>query len=222
MKKLKEISEQIREGIAQFVETVDDGTESVLDKTLTDMKKRIAEAKDLVATAIAEAQRHKRSYQEAVDAAEAWTKKADAALENRDIAGAREARQRKEQQIQRANDYERQVLAQQAVVTSLKTTLIDFYQQFQNTVQRTETLHYHQKQAEARLKLHKLLAEIEPYLSNALEETERKLKKTEAEAELWEKRNPPPETQSETNTDSINLDQELAKLKEDILGKKND
>ncbi len=221
MNKLKEISEQIRESISQYVEAVD-GTESVLDKTLTDMKKRIAEAKDLVATAIAEEQRLKQIHQTAVDAAEAWTKKADAALENRDITGAREARQCKEQQIQRANDYERQVLAQQAVVTSLKTTLIDFYQQFQNTVQRTEKLHHHQKQAETRLKLHKLLAEIEPYLSNVLEQTERKLKKTEAEAELWEKRNRPPETQSETNTDSINLDQELAKLKEDILGKKND
>ena len=221
MKKLKEISEQIRESIAEFVETAD-GAESVLDKTVADMKKRLAEAKDLVATAIAEEERLKQIHQAAVDAAEAWTKKADAALENQDITGAREARQHKEQQMQRANDYERQILAQQAVVTSLKTTLIDFYQQFQNTVQRSETLHHHQKQAETRLKLHKLLAKIEPYLSNALEQTERKLKKTEAEAELWEKQTRRPETQSETSTDSINLDQELAKLKEDILGKKND
>ena len=101
-------------------------------------------------------------------AAEAWAKKADVALENRDLTGAREARQHKEQQMQRANDYERQILAQQAVVTSLKTTLTNFYQQFQNIVQRTETLHHHQKQAETRTKLHKLLAEIEPYLSNVL------------------------------------------------------
>ena len=221
MKTLKEISEQIRTGIAQFVEEVDGG-ESALDKIVIDLKKRIAAAKDLVAGAIAEEERLKQNHQTAVDAAEAWSKKADAALENRDITGAREARQHKEQQMQRANDYERQILAQQAVVTSLKTTLIDFYQQFQNIVQRTETLRHHQKQAETRTKLHKLLAEIAPYLSSVLKQTEQKLKKTEVEAELWEKRNRRPETQPETNTNSIHLDQALAKLKADILGKKND
>ena len=221
MKKLKEISEQIRESITQFVETVD-GAESVLDQTVTDMKKRIAEAKDLVATAIAEEEKLKQIHQEAVDAADAWSKKADTALENRDITGAREARQRKEQETQRANDYERQIYTQQNVVTSLKTTLTNFYQKFQNTVQRAETLQHHQKQAETRLELHKLLTEIEPYLSNAFEQTQQKLKKTEAAAELWEKRNRCTETLSESSGNTSDLDQELAKLKEDILGDKND
>ena len=221
MKKLKEISEQIRESITQFVETVD-GSESILERTVADMKKRIVEAKDLVAAAMAEEQRLKQCYQESVDAAETWAKKADAALQNQDITRAREARQRKEQQTQLANDYEHQIHTQQAVVTSLKTTLTEFYQKFQNTVQRAESLQHHQKQAETRLELHKLLAEIEPYLSNAFEQTERKLKKTKAETELWEKRNCRTETQSDTSGNTNDLDQELAKLKEDILGDKND
>ena len=189
MKKLMEISEQIRESIIQFIEEAED-TESVLDKTVVDMKKRIAQAKELVAAAIAEEQRLKQAYQEAVDAAEAWAKKADTALQSRDIEGAREARQNKQQQTQRANDYEHQMHAQQAVVSSLRTALNEFYQQFQNTVKRAETLHHHQKQAETRLELHKLLAEIEPYVSNTLEQAEQKLKKTEAEAKLWEKTEP--------------------------------
>ena len=96
----------------------------------------------------------------------------------------------------------------------------DFYQQFQNTVQRTETLHHHQKQAETRLKLHKLIAEIEPYLSNTFKQTKEKIKKTEAAAELWEKQNRRTETQQQTKGDAFNLDEELAKLKEDILGSK--
>ena len=219
MKKLMEISEQIRESIIQFVEGAD-GTESVLDKTVVDMKKRIAEAKELVAAAIAEEQRLKQIYQEAVDAAEVWAKKADTALQNRDIVATREARQNNQQQMQRANDYEHQIHAQQAVVSSLKTALNEFYQRFQNTVKRVETLHHHQKQAETRLELHKLLAEIEPYVSNALEQVEQQLKKTKAEAELWEKRNHRTETQPKTNEDAFNLDQELAKLKKDILGSK--
>ena len=219
MKKLKEISEQIRESIAQFVEATD-GAEPVLDKTVIDIKKRIAEAKELVAAAIAEEQRLERIYQEAVDTAEVWAKKADDALENEDIAAVREARQRKQEEMQRVNDYEHQILTQQAVVTSLKTVLNEFYQRFQNIVKRAETLHHSQKQAETRVELHKLLAEIEPSVSNAVEQAERRLKKTEAAAEFWEKQNRQTETQPKTNGDVSNLDQELAKLKKDILGSK--
>ena len=222
MKKFKEISEQIRESITQFVAEAN-GAESDLDKTVVDMKKRIAVAKELVAGAIAEKQRLKRTHQEAVDAAEIWAKKADAALQDGDIAAVREARQHKQQQSQRADDYERQIQTQHAVITSLKTALNDFYQQFQNTVQRAETLHHHQKQVETRLELHKLLGEIEPYLSNTFKQAEEKVKKTAAAAELWEKRNPRTEIASETHGAASNLDEALAKLKEDILGsKKND
>ncbi len=222
MRKLKEISEQIRDSITQFVAEAD-GDASMLDKTVVEMKKRIAVTKELVAEAIAEKQRLKQAHQEAVDAAEVWVKKADAALQEGDIAAAQEARKRKQQQMQRANDYKHQIQTQHAVITSLKTTLNDFYQRFQNTVQRVETLQHSQKQAETRLELHKLLADIEPYLSNTFKQAEQKIKKTEAAAVLWEKRNHRTETESETNREACNLDEALAKLKEDILGnKKND
>ena len=219
MKKFTEIPEQIRERITEFIEQAD-GTESVLDKTVVDMKKRIAEAKELVAAAIAEEETLKRTHQEAVDAGETWAKKADTALQNRDIAAVRAARQNKQQALQRAKAYEHQIYAQQAVVASLKTALNEFYQRFQKTIKRVETLHHDQKQAETRLELHKLIVEIEPSVSKALEQAEQKLKKTEAEAELWEKRKHRTETQSVTNGDGFNLDQELAKLKEDILSSK--
>ena len=219
MRKLKEITEQIRESIIQFVEETD-SAESALDQTIINMKKRISAAKELVAAAIAEEQRLKQAHQEAIEAAEVWTQKAEEALQNRDIAAVREARQNKQQQIQRTDDYERQILTQQAVISSLRTALNEFYQQFQNTVKQAETLHHNQKQAETRVELHKLLAEINPYVSNALEQAEQKLKKTEAEAELWEKRNHQTESQPKTSGDALNLDQELAKLKKDILGNK--
>ena len=92
MKKLKEISEQIRESIIQFVAESDGGA-SVLEKTVVEMKKRIAVAKELVAEAIAEKERLKHACQEAVDTAEVWAKKADAALQNGDMEATREARQ---------------------------------------------------------------------------------------------------------------------------------
>ncbi len=222
MKKLKGISEQIRDSITQFIEEVN-GAESDLDKTVVDMKKRIAVAKELVAEAIAEKNRLEQSHQEAINAVEVWAKKAEAAAKDGDIAGARAARQRKQQQAQRADAYKRQIQAQHAVITPLKTVLNDFYQQFQNTVQRTETLHHHQKQAETRLELHKLLGDIQPYLSNTFKQAEEKIKKIEGAAEVWEKRNPRTETESERHGEAFNLDEALAKLKADILdSKKND
>jgi phage shock protein A len=69
MKRLKEISEQIKESINQFIEEAENN-ESLLESTFVDMKKRLAKAKELVATAIAELQRLKQAYQESVDAVE--------------------------------------------------------------------------------------------------------------------------------------------------------
>ncbi len=220
MKRFKEISEQIRDSIDQFVAEADAGG-SVLDKTVVEMKRRIAVAKELVAGAIAEKQKLKRAYQETVNAAEVWAKKADAALKDGDLAAAREARQHKRQMSQRANDYEQQIQTQHEVITALKTALDDFYQQFQETVQQAETLQHTQKQVETRLELHKLLAEIEPHLSKVFEKADQKIKKIEAEAEAWEKLNcGTASDQQKTPGDVLKLDQKLAKLKADILGKK--
>ena len=59
MKGLKEISEQIRDGIIQFIEAVD-GSRSVVDRAILDMKARLLRQKTSVATGIAEEQRLKR------------------------------------------------------------------------------------------------------------------------------------------------------------------
>ena len=217
MKGLKEISEQIRESITQFLEAAE-GTESLVDKTILDMKKRLAEAKDLVATAIAEAQRLKRAYQDAIDTAEIWGKKADNALQKGDHVRASEAQQHKQQHLLLADDYKRQIDNQEAVVVRLKTALHEFYHQFQDAVKRAETLCQRQKQAETRAKLYKLLLdEINDDVSKVFEQAEQKLEATEAEAESWEgKRHRTTET--ETTGDEFNLDQALAELKDDVLG----
>ncbi len=218
MKGIKEISEQIRDGITRFIEAVDD-TESVLDKTIVDMKARLAEAKDLVATAIAEEQRLKRAYQEATDSAEIWGKKADTASQAEDLERVSEARQRQQQHLSRADDYKRQMNAQAAVVERLKTALHDFYQRFRDAAKRAETLCYRQKQTETRAQLYKLLSdEIDNDVSKALEAAEQKLKETEVEAEVWERKRRRTTTETETTADKTDLDQALADLKNDILG----
>ena len=223
MKGLKEISEQIRDGITRFIEAVDD-TEPVLDKTIVNMKARLAEAKDLVATAIAEEQRLKRAYQEAMDSAEIWGKKADAASQVEDLERATDARQRQQQHLSRADDYKRQIGSQSAVVERLKTALHDFYHRFRDAAKRAEALCHRQTQTETRAELYKLLSdEIEGDVSKVFEQVEQKLKATEVEADTWEQKNRNTTPQTETTPDKTDLDQALADLKNDILGsRRND
>lgn len=217
MKTLKGISEQIQENINQFLEAVD-GAESLLEKAVVDMKARLNEGKNLVATAIAEERRLKRAYQEAVDAANMWSEKADTALQNRDIARANEAQQRKRYHLNIAGGYKRQIAAQTTVVTSLKTALHEFYQQFQNAAGHAETLSHRQKQAETRAELYKLIAAAERAISTALAQSEQKLKTTEEKAEIWENRNRRDAADVKKDAGSSNLDQSLAELKRDVLG----
>ena len=217
MKTLREISEQIQKNINQFLEAVD-GAESLLGKAVVDMKARLNEAKDLVAAAIAEEQRLKRAYQEAVDTAKMWGEKADTALQNRDIALASEAQQRKRYHLNLADGYKRQIAAQTTVVTSLKTALHEFYQQFQSATGHAETLSHRQKQAETRAGLYKLISTAESAISTALGQAEQKLKTTEKKAEIWENRNRRDAADVKKDKDSSNLDQTLAELKNDVLG----
>lgn len=217
MKRLKEISEQIRKNINQFLEAVD-GAESLLDKAIVDMKKRLDEAKDLVAVVIAEEERLKRAYQEAVDTANMWGEKANAALQNQDTARASEAQRRRQHHLNLADGYKRQIAAQTAVVTTLKTALHEFYEQFQSAARHAETLSHRQKQAGTRSELYKLIATAEKAISTALERSEQKLKTAEEKAEIWENRNRRDATDLKKNTDDSNLDQVLAELKSDVLG----
>ncbi len=218
MKGIKEISEQIRESITQFLEAVE-GTESFLNAAILDMKKRLAEAKDLVATEIAEEERLKRTYQEAIDAARMWGNKADTAEQEGNRVRASEARQRTQQYMSRADDYKHQIDAQEAVIAHLKRALHEFYQQFRDAAGRAEELHQRQKRAETRTELYHLLSdEIANGVSEALERAEQKLKATEAKVEVLEGKSRQANTEAEMTGENLNLDEALAELKDDVLG----
>ncbi|MDD9974748.1 MAG: hypothetical protein OXU27_12120, partial [Candidatus Poribacteria bacterium] len=134
-----------------------------------------------------------------------------------DMARVKEARQRKQQQLDIADGYKCQIVAQEAVVVSLKTALHEFYQQFQNAAVRAETLSHRQKQAETRAELHKLIAAAENTISTAFEQAEQKLKTAEEKAEIWRNRERSDATEVEKNVNDSDLDQALAELKNDVL-----
>lgn len=217
MKKLKQIPEQIKENIDQFIAAAENNKSPLeeIEKTIVDMKKRIAEAKELVATAIAEEQRLRQAYHEAAETAQVWHEKVDATLQEGQTKSVKDA----QQHLQRAHDLERQIHVQEAVVADLKTALYEFYQQFRDASKRVETLSQRQKQAETRAEFYKLLAEFDlPDDNSTFQQAEQKLKETEAEAKMWEERNRRAASQTETPEKDSDLDQALAALKSDILG----
>ncbi len=218
MKRIKQISEQIRENIDRFfVEAADN--RFAIDKVITDMRQRISEAKNLVAEAVAEERRLAKAYHEAVVIAKRWGQNAEEALRNTDTELANVARQRQHRQENAANRYKDQLVAQQEIVIRSKTALKDFYERCQRVKNRAELLHQRQKQAETRVELYKALAEFNQYDEDAvLERAEQKLAATEATAAIWEERNRRTEPQTETTDTDFNLDEALAELKSDVLG----
>lgn len=208
--------EQLKKNINQFLAEAE-SAEFVLNKTVLDMKKRLSEAKALVATAMAEEQRLLKAYRKTVDTAKEWGQKADIALRNADTATARDALQHQHRQKQLANRYKNRLAEQKERVASLKTALREFYQQFQNAAKLAETLGHRQKQAEARAKLYQLLNAADTDVSKAFEQAEQKLKEAEAKAEIWEEQHRRAATHVENTEDGFNLDEALAELKRDIL-----
>ena len=97
----------------------------------------------------------------------------------------------------------------------------NFYHQFQDAVKRAEILSQRQKQAYTRATLYQVLFdEIRNDVSKVFKQAEQKLKATEAEAEMWEGKRPPTTAaEPETTGDTFNLDQALAELKDDVLGR---
>ena len=222
MKRLKQISDKIKENINQFIEDAE-MSESVLEKTITDMKQQIQKAKKLVATAIADEQKLKRAYREAIDAANRCENRVDILIQNNDDQEANELRQQSKKYLQLAHDLEHRILAQETAVVQLKTDLLEVYHRFNNTSNEVGALLQDQEQARTREEFYKVLAEVEDMglgidIDHVVQKTEEIAKKAETEAKMLEQRNQRNMLPTETTQEDFNVDVALAVLKKDILG----
>ena len=222
MKKLKQISEQIKENITQFIEDAEK-SESVFQKSISDMKQQIQKAKKLVATAIADEQKLKRAYREAIDAANRCENRVNILLQNNDDQEANELQQQSKKYLQLAHDLEQRILAQETVVAQLKTDLLEVYHRCNNTSNQVETLIQDQKHAKTRAEFYKVLAELEGIeldidINQVVQKAEEIAKKAETEAKMWEQRNQRNILPTETTQEDFNVDEALAALKKDVLG----
>ena len=219
MKTLKQLSEQLKDRINQFIETTDNN-ENSFERTTAEMKNRFQEAKKLVAIAIAKEQMLKSEYQQAIVALDISKKKAEIVSQSQHSENNIDAQQQVTQHQNRVNELEQQMHAQEAIVTDLTVLLKEFYQQFRSISIDLDNLYQRQQQSKTRADFNKLFAEFDlSDANNAIHQAKEELKKTEAEAKKWEKHNQRKRNQSENKKDEdFNVDEALAALKRDILG----
>ncbi len=219
MKTLKQITEQVKESINQFIEETENG-EILVEKSTEEMKKRIQEAKGLIATAIVEEQRLKREYQQVIEALNSLREKTETASQSLDAENEKEAQHLINQHQNRANELEGQIHEQEQVINELTGALKDFYQQFHEISIKLKELSQRHQQAKTRSEFNKILAEFElSDANNVIQHAEEALRKAEAEAKQWEKRRQRNSEQSDMKKEeAFNVDDALEALKRDILG----
>ncbi len=221
MKKLKHLSEMIKKNIDILIESETE-KESTLEMTIHDMKNRINIAKGIIADAIAKIAILKLAYNDAINAQENWQKIVDSAITDNDGKKVDEARQKLHQHQERVNELQKQIRLQETVVSELKAILMSYHLQFKAASERAESLTQQQKQAELQAEFYQLFAESDNSDdSHAFEQAEIRLKKTEAEVELWKERNHITTEKTEKDRKDFNVDEALAALKNEILGSNN-
>lgn len=218
MKKLRQLSEQIMDNINRFIEDGENNNSSI-DKTVEVMKQQIQAAKAIIATAIADEQKLKRAYREAIDATKRCEHRINTLVRNDNDQHANEIRQQNKRYHQLALDLEQRIHAQEAFIADLKTDLSEIYEQFRSTSIRAESLFHQQKQAKTSAEFHKLLAEFELMDANTtLAAAEQQLKQSETEANLWKEKRQQQDNPIDTTDNNFNIDEALANLKREILG----
>ncbi len=239
MKRLRKVAERLQENIDKFL-AAQDGSLSVLDETLVNMKKRLSVAKDLAASAMAKEEELKRNYQNALVAEREWREKTDIAFRQGKLEAAHRALRQKRICQNRATRLQQRIAAHTETVEQLKMALREFYHEFQSMVDRAESLDYRQKQADTRTRFYDVLSGFsKENASTVLEKMEQIVENLEARAETAEymneisrsadcrckaeKQNPEQDTalhktEKPKTQDTKNLDDALAELKKDILG----
>lgn len=218
MKKLRQLSEQIRENINNFIADAESNNSSI-DKTVDIMKKQIQNAKEIVATAIADEQKLRRAYREAIEAEKRCENRISALKNKNNDQLVDEIQQQSRKYHQLGLDLEQRIYAQESFILDLKADLSEIYEQFRNTSKSAESLSHQNRQAKARAELQRVLDEFELLDPNTtLTEAEQQLKQYETEAGTWsDKAQQKGESRYSTEND-FNIDEALADLKRDILG----
>jgi phage shock protein A len=214
------ISRIIRSNISDLLDRAED-PEKVLQQIMVDMQQDLREAKLHVAAAIRDQKKLETRYQENLDLADRWEKRAISAVEEGDDALAKEALRRKKNFEQLAKGYKEQLEEQTRSVKLLKTSLAALEAKIEEARRRKDLLIARQKRAQAQKAISESMNGMSKSSALAvLERMEGRVKAAEIHAEAIAELEAESLEARFARLDNEDVDDELAKLKAKLSEKK--
>lgn len=176
------ISQLTRANINDMLDRAED-PEKMLNQILRDMESNIRQAREQVASMIAQQKEIEADLATMRKLSTEWGAKAKRAVDAGKDDLAREALRRKRDNDENAIVYESQLATQQQTVTKLKQQLQALESKYQTTLSHRDTLIARQRRAHAQVKVAESLTEFSPMDPTAdLDRMERKIRGSEARA----------------------------------------
>ncbi len=177
------ISNLFKSNVNALIDKAED-PEKMLEQLILDMQKQLREAKQQVASAIADEKRLRRDLEKEKSLSKEWERKAMLAVKAGKDDLAKQALHRKGQHEKTAIGYEKQWSAQKQAVDKLKGALTDLDLKIEDAKRRKNLLVARAKRAEAQQSIAETLDGLS---TNSASETmarmEEKVEEREAEAE---------------------------------------
>jgi phage shock protein A len=208
------LSTLVRANVNDLIDRAED-PEKMIDQILRDMETNIGQARQQVASMIAQEKELQADYNETSKLATEWGAKAQRAVTAGKDDLAREALRRKRDNEQNATVYQQQLTVQEQTVAKLKDQLRQLEAKYQATMSQRDTLLARARRARAQEHVARTLTTFSPMDPSAdLERMERKIRGSEAKAAaMVEMGDDSFETQFQELDYDTDIEAELARLK---------
>src|SRR5690606_10651666 len=172
----------IKSNINSLISSAED-PEKMLNQLVRDMTEQYGEAKQQVASAIADEKRLARKIEVETEQGAAWEKKAMLAVRAGNDALAREALGRRKEHDEHAAQYRKQWQQQKTAVDQLRLALKALNNKIEEAKRKKGVLIARQKRAEAQRQIHDTMAGLKNASAfSAFEEMEERVNELEAQA----------------------------------------
>ena len=179
---LDRVSQLVRANVNEMLDRAED-PEKMINQILRDMQENIGEARQAVASMIAQEKELEIDLAQTRKLASEWHSKAERAVSAGKDDLAREALRRKKDNEENTAVYEQQLAVQEQAVAKLKQQLQALEAKYQSTLSQRDSMITRQRRAEAQKKVAGQLQTFSPMDPSAdLERMERKIRSSEAQA----------------------------------------
>ena len=179
---LDRVSQLVRANVNDMLDRAED-PEKMINQILRDMQENIGEARQAVASMIAQEKELEIDLAQTRKLASEWQSKAERAVTAGKDDLAREALRRKKDNDENSNVYQQQLAVQEQAVEKLKQQLQALEAKYQSTLSQRDTLITRHRRAEAQKKVAGQLQTFSPMdPSGDLERLDRKIRSAEAQA----------------------------------------